>query len=159
MRPDARLDQLPDLGNGRTTGVDTEVVVTRLRSVRGTWVAEGFEVRTKTTTDQSKLLDHRRVVKVLDITPDPLAWGNTFKLTTPVPNGTPVSVSEEQAIKYEWRDGEVVKSVNQPLAEDLARQQFRRSSWWWAWMVGALALAVVAYTCVVRWRRSAAREG
>jgi hypothetical protein len=142
IRPGVRLDQTPeDRDNGQMNEIHTDVVVTSFEHVHETWYAVNFEVKTKTITNRSKALEVRQVFDILDVGPDSSARGNQFRIMTPVSNGTRVSVIGQRPIVYEWHDGIVEKSVNQPLANSLAQQQFSTSGRWRIWLAGGVILA------------------
>jgi hypothetical protein len=154
VRPNVRMDHLPENPRyGRMAEVESEIVVTGLRQVSGNWYAAGFERRIKFTTTDLKQAASKDVTRILEISPDPRAGGNQFKVTTPVPNGTRVTVDNQIAIGYEWRDGEIVKSVNQPAARTLAKQEYHRPTWWWLWPTATI-LAAGCLVILLRLRRS-----
>ncbi len=113
VRPNVRLDQVPEKPDiGPITGIEVEVIVTGLRQVRGAWFADGFEERRKLTASDSKQHETKNVTRITEISPDPRSGGNLFRVTTPVPDGTWVTIDNKTNIRYEWRDGKVVKPVD-----------------------------------------------
>jgi hypothetical protein len=153
IRRNVRVDQIPDSSPlGGVTGIEMDIVVTGFRQVQGVWFADGFEVREKYTRNDLKRIDTKEVFRITEISPDPRAGGNQFKVTTLVPNGTPVYF-HGLPIRHEWRDGEVIKSVNQPAAKTLSRQEFLTASRWWLWPT-TLILAAGCVAFFVRRRRS-----
>jgi hypothetical protein len=90
----------------------------------------------------------------MNLTPRFSGPNSLTTLTTPVPNGTNVNVKGEPGIRYEWRDGKVVKSINQNavhVAEGYTFKSDRSGTWkWWA---SSLALLSAAAVLVWYWRR------
>jgi hypothetical protein len=160
VRPHFRMNQVPDNPRfGRMTEMDLDLVVTGLRQIQGAWYATGFEIRKKNTTSETQPIETKDVTRIVEISPDPRAGGNQFQVTTPVPNGTRVTVDNQTQIRNEWRNGEIVRSVNQPAAETLAQQEYQPPSRWWVWpAILILATGCVAYLVWLRRRLMLRRE-
>lgn len=141
---------------GQMTSRDTEIGVSGLREVQGNWYASRIETRADVAIEKSKLIATKEVAKIVEIAPDPRTGGNDFKLKTTVPNGTRIIIDNQLGVRYEWQNGEIVKSVNQPAAEKLVGQEFRPSPNWWTrplvWIAVAASALLVGFL-VLRWRR------
>jgi hypothetical protein len=97
-------------------------------------------------------------LKFSDIEIDPVTSGpSDFTVKTKIPNGAPIVVSDSPGIKYEWQDGKIVKSVNQPSVANLEGNWFQPGSWLRRalLLLGTLGLAAAAYWYVKRTRRMA----
>lgn len=46
-----------------------------------------------------------------------------------VPNGTRVQVNDHPGIKFEWRDGEIVRMIDRKRVDELAGYSFTGSKW------------------------------
>jgi hypothetical protein len=98
----------------------------------------------------------------IDLRPD-FSSADPFKINSPVPNGTPVQVTDHSGIKFEWRDGRIVKSVNASSLANLEDVAFIASrsmhdlGWRMPIIAGgtAAALVLVAW-CARRWLNRAA---
>jgi hypothetical protein len=93
-------------------------------------------------------------VVLSDINLNPNFTKDTFRLTTPVPDGMRVTVDEQRGIDFEWRDGKVVKKVNQAAAANLEGNLFRAGSGGWRnLLVGGGLVAAVLLLGGVWWYR------
>lgn len=159
VRPNVALATLPDNPSfGRITEMEQDITVSGFRKVKDVWFVDAFEATLTMATSRSLSAETKTVTRVAEISSDPTSGGNRFVITTVVPNGTPVVVQGQLPIMYEWKDGSVNKAVNKPAAEVLAKQEFKRTSWWWVWP----AVFVLIAFCVAVWvhrRRSMASRG
>lgn len=141
---------------GQLSDQETEIVASGLHAVQGAWYPTTVETQIKQIYDGKRLIHTKEIVRIVDISRDPRAGGNDFKLKTTVPNGTRVIIDNQLGVRYEWQNGEVVKSVNQPVAEKLVGQEFRPSTNWWTrplvWIAVAASALLVGFL-VLRWRR------
>ncbi len=84
------------------------------------------------------------------INPD---FSTAFMISTPIPNGTPVQVDDAPGINYEWQDGKIVKSINQPAVASLWGYRFLPSSWLARSLTALAAAAMVLLLIYWRYRR------
>jgi hypothetical protein len=88
---------------------------------------------------------------------DPVFAPNDFSVSTRIPNGSPIEVLDCPGIKFEWQDGKIVKSVNQPSVANLEGHWFQPGSWQKRALLlaGILTAAAAAYWFLRRARRLA----
>lgn len=94
----------------------------------------------------------RFVVSLSEVNLNPDFSKNPFTLSTPLTNGSPVTVEGQEMINHEWRDGEVVKSVNQDSVASLGGHTFQPGRRWGTGLT-ALAAVAVAGGAVYLWLR------
>lgn len=154
IRPEVRIKDLPENPNsGILKSIDSEFLVMSWCQVGGIWFADQFEVRTIYTSQEGKVAETKITAKLSDHTILSAGIGSTFRAETHVPNGTRITLNSEPQISYEWRDGEMHKSVAQPTAKILESQEFKNDRWWWvryAIMIGVAAFCLLGLSL---WRR------
>lgn len=133
-------------GQGQNTTVDTvpserygpwkqasqQWDITRFGTANSKPVITGFTLTSAIQTAQgvrSPDTTHaRHVVSFSEINLNPDFSRDPFVITTRIPNGLHVTVREQRGIDYEWRDGEIVKSVNQSSVGNLEGHWFQGGS-------------------------------
>jgi len=79
-----------------------------------------------------------------------------FAVSTRIPDGTPVTVQNRGGIAYEWRDGQIVKSLNQPSVRRLEGNWFQRNSVWArVLLLGTILVAALVTIWYLRRRQAA----
>jgi hypothetical protein len=110
VRPEVRLESVPaDPRFGQVTERLKEVRVVEFQKVGGQWFAEKLEEQSTYQTNKSASAEDKVVTTISDISGNPRARGNDFKIATFVPDGTWVMIGNSRAREYEWRGGRVVK--------------------------------------------------
>jgi hypothetical protein len=85
---------------------------------------------------------------------------NPFRISTPVPDGTPVQVDDREGIEYVWRGGQIVKATNQRSIANLKGQRFTPSTPWpGRGLLLTLGGAVLAALGVAAWLFRRVRKG
>lgn len=87
----------------------------------------------------------RRLVTFTQFNPTPDLSKDPFVLTTPIPNGTRVTVDDKRGIEHEWRDGKVVKRVNAETVNSVRGGVFQQDR---LLGVGLLVLGLIAAVVV-----------
>lgn len=126
----------------------TEIIVDSVKSRRvgGIDVFSEFTVRDAHRFDNGQAVTITEHVIVRDVKFDPdFTKQDPFTISTPVPDGNPVTVVGEENIQHEWRKGKVVKRIEPTALENLFGSQFRHSGWR-AGLTTALCFAVVGMT-------------
>ncbi|MBX9584337.1 MAG: hypothetical protein K2X87_28900 [Gemmataceae bacterium] len=129
----------------KLTSWKQEYNISRINKVgAGRMVTEFRHTATNTYADGSTddLIEEVSIsdIKVVD------RWDkDPFVLSTIVPDGTKVSVWDDQPIQYEWRGGKIVKTVNQAVAQGEV-SPFTPASHtpWWVYAGAAAGLVAVA---------------
>jgi hypothetical protein len=94
----------------------------------------------------------------INLRPD-FSGADPFKIGTPVPNGTPVQVNDRPGIKFEWRDGEIAKSVNTSSLANLEGVSFVPNHGLQNYalrggpIIAAVAIVTLILAALWRWRR------
>jgi len=102
--------------------------VTNSALVDGKPVVTGFTLVQQSESQQGGILkeEYDVTMESWDLNPD---FGrDPFVPSIVIPNGHPVTVRGQTHIDYEWRDGKIVKKVNDGTLVGLARHWFQRGS-------------------------------
>ncbi|HEV3145438.1 MAG TPA: hypothetical protein VGZ47_16215 [Gemmataceae bacterium] len=131
---------------------------TKIEQINGDHVMTAFVWTKENVYETGETVTFRMEVRLsdVDLKPD-FSSTNAFAVSTPVPNGTPVQVDDRRGIRYEWRDGQIVNSLNQEAITSLERHSFWRRSAWGRGLL-ALAIVVVAGGSVLMWYVRRARK-
>jgi hypothetical protein len=110
VRPEVRLESVPtDPRFGIVTERLRDMRVVKFQKAGSQWFAEKLEEHSTYQTNKPASAEDKIVTTISDISGDPRARVNEFKITTFVPDGTWVLVGDSRAREYEWRGGKVVK--------------------------------------------------
>jgi hypothetical protein len=157
VAPGERLDQVDD-PKLKVVEIDNEVIVESLRKVNGAWFVDRYAINNTLVDAKSGRSDRREhSYRVVDLSTDPLAYGNEFKFVTEIANGTRVNIADKTPVRYEWQNGVIVKSIDQTHAKSLANQEFKKSSNYWIWIAGALVVVGGLALAFMWWRRPLVR--
>ncbi|HEX7379927.1 MAG TPA: hypothetical protein VF278_22580 [Pirellulales bacterium] len=147
----------PDLPVER---VDITIDDVQIEQTGGAFVITGFTYKLTRHHPQLVLATERTDVRVTNIDLNPVYGDTDFKITVPIPDGTPVHMRGVSQIAYEWRDGEVVKSLDQGAAKALSGQTFSagEGAVWKVWLlVGATLIGALLVTAAI-WSRRRSRS-
>lgn len=147
----------PDLAVEKVDILISDVDITK---VNDEFVTAGFTYTLTRHHAGGATAAERTEIRITDIDLNPTYDASDFKITVPIPNGTYVQMRGVPQIGYEWRDGQVVKSLDESAAHALAGQTFSASEGTGrttlllvgAALVGALLVAVAVWS-----RRGSAR--
>lgn len=138
---------------GRLTEDSVILEGVRIERLDTTHMLTGFTMRRSTRFDngQTVTIATRAHIQNVRLNPD-FAKENPFTITTPVPNGTRVRVLDQPNIEFEWRDGKVVKAVDQASLGNLLGHGFLSGSLWSGLLAaGSLVVLAFALTAGSRW--------
>lgn len=131
-----------------TTVVGDRDAITSFRAVTVWTYQDGSEYRLRELTRMSNLS--------YDPSPDELA------METEISNGTRVKILNAPAIRAEWRDGKLVKSLDQSTVESLAQVRFnhpkRSVLTTWLFQINVIALLILGIGFGMQRYRSRARK-
>jgi len=95
--------------------------------------------------DEGGHVRQRRFVTYKEFQRNPAVRRNSFAVSTPIPNGTPVGVSGASGINYKWQDGEVVEVFDETAVRRQAEVEFWRGfqSPGYVAIVAAMAVLII----------------
>lgn len=133
--------------------MQADVKVLRLKKVSGVDVLAEFEITHKSILKDHETWSHTACsLSNINLTPD-VSTTDAFKLSSEIPNDTPVQVNDASTIEYVWQDGRIVKVVDLELAKALDDQSFfgsLRSSRGWLFILSVVLFASVLFLFVRR---------
>jgi hypothetical protein len=96
------------------------VEVTKTQSYSGTTFPVAMTLVDEERFDKDQTVTVTTEIRFahVNLRPD-FSSANPFIVSTPIPNGTPVQVDDHPGINYEWRDGNIVKSMSQAALANL----------------------------------------
>jgi hypothetical protein len=135
-----------------------EYQVTKVLKIDGRFVIGAFTLASSFQGKSGERSGARTVVTLSDINLNPNFTTDPFVVQTPIPNGTPVTVADRRGIDYEWRDGRIVKRIDQASVSQLSGNWFTRGVMLGTGLLllGVVAVVVAGIWCYFRFRRARA---
>jgi hypothetical protein len=139
---------------------ESEVIAaaSSVKQVQGRWVVADYSIDVSYVYGKMKLMIHNRsFIRIQDIE-FPESLPGAAVSDSAIPDGMPVTVFGQEMIKHEWRNGEVVKSIDGTVAAALEGAAFKPSAWpyWLFWAILSCLIAAGGAWWLIA--RSRARE-
>ncbi len=156
VKPDLPIASLP-VGNSaldpkvHCAGFNQQMTAPRFERINDRDVITGFTFEEEKRFVDGQAVSTKAQVRFSEVNLNPdFSSRDLFRITTPIPNGFPVQVRDQAGINFEWRDGAIVKSVNQDDIASLEGHRFLGGSLSRGLLITAV-LAVVALASILGW--------
>ncbi len=136
------LQSIPENEGGPCHEITWEWKADRIETIQGHSVVSAYTITEIAICgkNRTKDVDIQRV-QLKDINLHPTITPDSFAISTPIPNGAPASIEGKEMIRHEWRDGKIVKNIDQESVANLEGNWFESNR---GWRMGLLTLAVLA---------------
>jgi hypothetical protein len=142
------------LKDGSTVRIERLEVVynaTQIANVGNDPMVLGFTMTDRTVFSNGTAHVRQIEVAYSNFRRDPVWDKDVFKVIAP--DGTPFFEQNEMQIRYEWRDGEIVKSLSEDAIKNLEGLRARRSRWIGRGLLALGLVAIVGLLAVFWYRR------
>ena len=97
----------------------------RIDIIDGNHVVTEWTLTQDLTDSTNQLRVQKDFVRLSDVNLNPDFAEDPFKVTTPIPDGMHVSVKDQPGIEFEWRGGQIVKTVDHASVARVEGNWFR----------------------------------